>query len=104
MKPDAEYKRKLAYIESPQDRFLVGRDSWNERDWKAQRKLEAEQRARKADLLANLDRLDRPVVDLPTPTVAGFSLSDRTRDDERRRRLAANRELEKAGLRPRLRW
>ena len=47
MKPSAEWKRKLAYIESRQDRFLVGRDSWTERDWKAQRQLEAEQRAAK---------------------------------------------------------
>ena len=67
MKPSAEWKCKLAYIESRQDRFLVGRDSWTERDWKAQRQLEAEQRAREADLLASLDR---PVVIPPARSVA----------------------------------
>jgi len=51
--PDAAWWRKLAYIESRQDRFLIPRDGWDERDWRAQRKLEAEQRARKADLLAS---------------------------------------------------
>ena len=102
MKPDAAYKRKLAHIASRQDRFLVGRDSWDERDWRAQRKHDAEKRAHKAELLASLDR---PLVVTPVRAVAaGFSLFDRTRDDDRRRRLAANAALEKAGLRPRLRW
>ena len=86
MKPDAAWQRKLDYIASRQDRFLVGRDSWNERDWKAQRQLEAEQRERRAKLIADMDR---PMVTPATPIVAGFSLSDRTRDDDRQRRVEA---------------
>jgi len=100
--PDAAWWRKLAYIESRQDRFLVPRDSWDERDWRAQRKHEAEQRARRADLLASLDR---PLVVPPARAIAsGFSMFDRTRDRSRQRHLAANRALEKAGLRPKSRW
>ena len=55
--------------------------------------------ARRADLLASMDR---PMVVAPGRAVAqGFSLHDTTADDERQRRLAANRVLQKAGLRPR---
>ena len=100
MKPPPGYERKIAARE---DRFLVPRDSWGPRDWKAQRQQDAEKRARRNELLANLDRLDRPVIP-DALTVAGFSLSDRTRDDERQRKLAANRILEKHGARPRTPW
>jgi hypothetical protein len=86
-----------------QDRFLVPRDSWDERDWRAQRKDDAERRAHKAELLASLDR---PLV-IPPPGRAvarGFSLFDRTRQRDRQRQLEANRALEKAGVRPGQRW
>ena len=101
MKPSAEWKRKLAYIESRQDRFLVPRDGWTERDWRAQRQHDKEQRDRRAKLIADMDR---PLVMPVTPTVAGFSLADRTRDQERLRRIEANRLLEKYGARPRRPW
>ena len=100
MKPPPGYERKLAKIAAREDRHFVPREMWTERDWRVQREQDAEKRARRNDLLANLARLDRPVVTPPTL----FSLSERTRDQERQRRIAANRALEKAGIRPRLRW
>ena len=100
MKPPPGYERKLAKIASREDRFLVPRDGWGERDWRAQRQQDAEKRARRNELLANLDRLDRPVIPDALP-MAAFPLSDRTRDDERQQRIAANRALEKWGVRPR---
>ena len=41
MKPSAEWKRKLAYIASREDRHLVGRDMWTSRDWEAQHMADA---------------------------------------------------------------
>ena len=88
----------MARIAAREDRFLVGRESWDERDWKVQREVDAKQRVRKAKLLASLD----PRPDIPDALpIAGFSLSDRTRDEDRQRRVTANRALQKAGLRPR---
>ena len=98
MKPSKEWQSRLDYIASRQDRHLIPRDGWTERYWRAQRKEDAEKRARRSELLASLDR---PVVIPPSPTVAAFSLSDRTRDDDRQRRVEANRILEKHGARPR---
>jgi hypothetical protein len=70
MKPPPGYERKLASIASRQDRFLVGREHWDERDWRAQHQHEAEQRSRRADLLASLDR---PLV-VPPVRVCGGGL------------------------------
>ena len=96
--PGAAWQRKLDQIASRDDRFGVPRDMWTERDWRVQREHEKEQRRRRADLIASLDR---PMVVTPGRAVAqGFSLHDTTRDDERQRRIAANRALEKAGVRP----
>lgn len=97
--PGAARQRKLDYIASREDRFGIPRDCWNQRDWEAQRQHEAEQRRRRADLIASMDR---PLVVTRGRAVAqGFSLFDTTADGERQRRLAANRALQKAGLRPR---
>jgi hypothetical protein len=101
MKPPPGWEREMARIAAREDRFLVGRDSWDERDWKVQREVDAKKRERKARLMASLD----PAPDIPPALpVAGFSLHDRTRDEERQRRIEANRNLEKAGVRPRTRW
>ena len=63
MKPPPGYERKLAKIASREDRFLVGRDMWTERDWRVQREQDAEKRARRAKLIASLD----PPADHPVP-------------------------------------
>ena len=101
MKPDADYFLKLAAIESREDRHLVPRDSWTERDGRAQRQHDKERRARRAKLIADMDR---PLVVPPSLPPMTFSLHDRTRDRERERRVAANRALQKAGLLRSRRW
>ncbi len=98
MKPPPGWEREMARIASRPDRHLVGRDMWTERDWRVQRQEDAGRRARKAKLIADMER---PLVVPATLTVASFSLFDRTAAQERQRRLAANRALEKAGVRPR---
>jgi hypothetical protein len=103
MRPPPGYERKLAKTASREDRFTTPRESWDERDWRVQREQDAEKRRQRADLLASLDRQERPVIP-PALTVASFSLHDRTADRERQRRIDANLALEKAGLRYRLHW
>ena len=104
MKPPPGYERKLAKIANREDRHLVGRECWGKGIGERNAKEDAAKRARRSELLANLDRLDRPVIPDALTVAGGFSLSDRTRDDERQRRLAANRILEKYGARPRQGW
>lgn len=102
MKPPPGHERKLAEIAAREGRHLVPRDMWTERDWRVQREQNAARRARKAKLIADMDR---PVVTPPTLTVAaGFSFTDRSVDEDRQRRIRANRALQKAGLRPRSWW
>ena len=103
MKPPPGYERKLANIAAREDRHFVGRDHVD--GTRLASTAPAGQRA--ACPQSQADRRPgspgSPVIPA-APTVAGFSLSDRTRDDERQRRIAANWALEKVGLRPRLRW
>ena len=64
MKPPPGHERKLAEIAAREGRHNVPRSSWDARDWRVQREQDAARRRRRADLLANLDRLDRPVYGL----------------------------------------
>ena len=99
MKPPPGHERKLAEIAAREGRHNVPRDMWTERDWRVQR----EHGSRAACPQSRADRQHGSPAFIPATlaVAAGFSLHDRTADEERQRRIAANRALEKAGVRPR---
>ena len=63
MKPPPGYEREMARIAAREDRHFVPREMWTDRDWRMQREQDAKKRARRSELLANLGRLGRPVID-----------------------------------------
>lgn len=82
-----DYARKLAAIASRRDRWLIPKDSWDERDWR-QHRLESRQ------IRQEQPRLDLLPVVQPLHAFSGFDLYAKLRKGNARSR-AIDRLLEK---------